>query len=109
MRLPLQIAARNCHISPEEDALIRRHAQKLEAFDDRIVACRVMVETPHRHHRRGAKYVVRLDLTVPRGELVVRKTDPEVQTAIQDAFDAARRRVKDRAQVRRRVSGARSP
>jgi ribosome-associated translation inhibitor RaiA len=36
------------------------------------------------------------DITVPGGELVVkRQADPELHTAIQRAFDAARRRLQD--------------
>jgi ribosome-associated translation inhibitor RaiA len=102
MLLPLQIAARGCELAPAAEDMIRRQALKLDSFYDRIVACRVMVETPHRRHRQGARYSVRLDLTIPRGELVVRKTHVEVQTAIQEAFDAAERRVKDHARVQRR-------
>ena len=36
---------------------------------DRIVRCEVMIETPHRHHRNGRQFHVRVRLTVPGGEI----------------------------------------
>lgn len=102
MLLPLQIAARKCKLSPTDETLIRRQARKLDSFYDRIVACRVVVETPHRRQRQGISYNVRIDLTMPGGEFVVRRQpEREMKTAIQEAFDAAQRRLEDYARVQR--------
>lgn len=31
------------------------------------------VKLPHRHHKKGSPYHIRIDLTVPRGEIVVKR------------------------------------
>ncbi len=81
---------------------IRQKVRKLEQFSDHIIGCRVMVEAPHRHKHQGSLYNVRIDLTVPGGELVVKREPHEdVYVAIRDAFDAAKRRLLSFARKRR--------
>lgn len=96
MLAPLQISARGLPLgTPDEDA-IRQAAESLEGFGDRIVSCRVAVSLPHRHHRAGVPYDVRVDIGLPRGTVVVtRQSDPSLQTAVQGAFSAARRQLQD--------------
>jgi len=55
------------------EAHIREAAQKLDEFCDEIMGCRVLVETPHQHHRKGKLYHVRIDLTVPGAEFVIKR------------------------------------
>ena len=43
-------------------------AAKLEEFFSRITSCRVVVEAPHRHHKSGELFHVRIDLGVPGHE-----------------------------------------
>lgn len=94
MKLPLQITTRNVSLSEAAENTIREKAAKLETFYDRIISCRVLVEAPHRHKHRGVPYNVRLDITVPGGEIVVRREPNEdLYVAIRDSFDAARRQV----------------
>ncbi len=103
MKLPIQITARN--VSPSEavkEAIFER-AASLEQFSDRIMGCRVMVEAPHRHHHQGVQYNVRIDLTVPGAELVVKhQAHEDIYVAIRDAFNAARRQLEE---YERRVRG----
>jgi len=73
MMLPLQITFRNMESSEMAEEWIREEVFKLEEFYNRIMACRVTVEIPHRHHRRGTRYHVRIDLTMPGGELVIKR------------------------------------
>jgi hypothetical protein len=62
----------------------------------------VAVALPHRHHRAGIPYAVRVDIGLPQGEVVVtRQSDPSLQTAVQEAFSAARRQVQDHVRVLR--------
>lgn len=132
MEIPLQITFRNMPPSRAIEDNIREKVSKLENFYDRIMGCRVIVEAPHRHHRKGKAYEVRIDLTVPGGELVINRApkrlkaaesrlpEPEaklieshepskhaahadVYVAIRDAFSAAGRKLQDHA---RRRSGA---
>lgn len=94
MKLPLQITTRNVSLSDAAADTIREKAAKLETFYDRIMACRVLVEAPHRHKQQGLHYNVRLDITVPGGEIVVRREPNEdLYVAIRDSFDAARRQL----------------
>jgi cold shock CspA family protein len=62
-------------MAPSEvvEAHIREAAQKLDEFCDEIMGCRVLVEIPHQHHRKGKLYHVRIDLTVPRAEFVINR------------------------------------
>jgi cold shock CspA family protein/ribosome-associated translation inhibitor RaiA len=86
---------------------IRERAAKIEGFYEEIMGCRVVVEAPHHHHHKGNLYHIRIDITVPDGELVVSRRPDEqhahedVYVAIRDAFDAARRQVEDYARKRR--------
>lgn len=107
MKLPVQITFRGFPPSEAIEAAVRERAGKLDRFYSGIMGCRVVVEAPHRHHRDGRIYHVRIDLTVPGGELVV-KRDParhgahqDVYVAIRDAFDAARRQLEDYARRQR--------
>ncbi len=101
MQLPLQITFRGMAASPAFEDQIRRRAEELDRFYDRIMACRVVVESAHRHQRKGRIHHVRVELTVPGGEIVVKRDPPEhhghedLQVAIRDAFDAARRQLED--------------
>ena len=107
MKLPLEITFRNVKASEALEADIRAKAEKLDLFYDRVMACRVVVEAPHKHHHKGNVYHVRIDLTVPDGELVVSRDggqdhaheDPYV--TVRDAFDAARRQLQDYIDRRR--------
>jgi ribosome-associated translation inhibitor RaiA len=64
MILPLQISFRNLKPSEAVEGRIREEAAKLETFYKGIMHCRVVVELPHKHHRKGDLYHVRIDLTV---------------------------------------------
>lgn len=93
------VVANGVELGPRQQALIRREAGKLGQFFDRILEARVVVTSPHRRlHRESVEYVVRIYLTVPRGELVVkRQRHAEFRTAIQEAFRAAGRVLQDHA------------
>jgi cold shock CspA family protein len=73
MKWSLQITYRNVKPTATIEEWIRDAAEKLDNFYNHIVACRVAVEIPHRHHRRGGSYHLRIDLRVPGGEIVVNR------------------------------------
>lgn len=108
MAIPLELVFRD--ITPYEEAVeaeVRKRAEKLERFFPLIVNCRVVVEKPHKHHKGGNIYMVKIDLTVPEKKLVVsrehpmRKSHEDIFVAIRDAFDAARRQLEEYAEVER--------
>src|SRR6516225_5610681 len=73
MMVPLKITFRNMARSRAIEDSIREKAQKLDSFYNHIMSCRVIVEAPHRHHHKGKAYVVRIDMSVPGGEIVVNR------------------------------------
>ena len=85
------------------------HVARLERTYDRITGCHVVIAQPHRHHREGRLYSVRVDVVVPGTEIVVHRNHPadhaheDVYVALRDSFDAARRRLEDHV---RHVRGA---
>src|SRR3990172_7457975 len=81
MEIPLKITFRNMPPSKAVEATIREKAAKLESFYDRIMSCRVMVEAPHRHHHKGKAYQVRIEITVPGGELVINRAPKRLEAA----------------------------
>ena len=102
MQVPLQISLRGVAHSDTLCKTIRDRAQKLERFYDHLMSCRVVLEFAARHQRKGNQYNVRLDLKVPGGEFAVtREHDEDLQAALRDAFDAARRQLEDYARGRR--------
>lgn len=107
MQLPAQISFRGMEPSDAVEAKIRDRIAKLDRFYDRIMACRVVVESPHRRHHQGKLFHVRVDLTVPGGELAVTREPAEhhahedVFVAIRDAFEAAQRQLEDYARRQR--------
>ncbi|MCH9687197.1 MAG: HPF/RaiA family ribosome-associated protein [Deltaproteobacteria bacterium] len=98
MKLPLEITFRNVVRTDEIEERIRTKAAKLDRFYDRITGCRVVVESPHKHHHKGNAYHVRVELSVPGDEIVVSydKEKPEhadLGIALRDAFNAAQRQL----------------
>ena len=125
MKSELQITYRNMKPSVEVEKWVRAEVDKLDGLYSRVMGCRVAVEVPHRHHRKGSPYHVRIDLTVPHGEIVVKREPSlnararhlgeresrkqsevkvphrELRQAINDAFKAAGRRLQDYARRQR--------
>jgi ribosomal subunit interface protein len=107
MQLPLQITFRGMEASAAVETQIRARSAELDQYYDRIMRCRVVVEAPHRHHHQGKLFHVRVDMTVPGGELVVNREPTahhayeDVYVAIRDAFDAAQRQLADYARRQR--------
>jgi cold shock CspA family protein/ribosome-associated translation inhibitor RaiA len=107
MQLPLQVSFRHMAPSGAIEAIVRERAAKLDDFFDHIMSCRVVVELAGKHHRHGNLYEVRIDLTVPGEEIVVTREPSEhienrdIQVALRDAFDSARRQLEDYVRRRR--------
>jgi ribosomal subunit interface protein len=101
MQLPLQITFHGIEHSDAVERYVRLRAEKLDLLTPRITACHVALEMPHRHARHGEHYRVRIDLTLPRGELVAArapddaKAHEDLYAAIDSAFDDMGRRLQD--------------
>jgi ribosomal subunit interface protein len=101
MQLPLQITFHGVQHSDAIEQYIRTRAEKLDTFAPRVMSCRVAVEMPHKHAQHGEHYRVRVDITVPGGEVVVERVPEgdhayeDLHAAIDAAFDDAGRRLQD--------------
>lgn len=107
MNVPLQLSFRNVEPSEAVARKIRERTAWLELYCNQIISCRVVVEIPHKHHKKGNLYHIRIDIRVPDREIVVsRKPDShhayeDIYVTIQDAFDEARRELQDYKRRRR--------
>jgi cold shock CspA family protein/ribosome-associated translation inhibitor RaiA len=107
MKLPLQVSFRHMENSEAIAALVREKAAKLETFSDHIMSCRVVVEPAGKHHMHGNLYEVRIDLKVPDEEIAVTREpsqhaeNRDIQVALRDGFDSARRKLEDYVRRRR--------
>jgi cold shock CspA family protein len=104
---------------------VREEIDKLESYYGKIMGCRVALEIPHRHRAKGKHYHIRIRLTVPGREIVVKweptlgkearhlrvpeltkrwEVNPrhkKLRQALNDAFKAAGRRLEDYARRHR--------
>ncbi|MDH4231532.1 MAG: ribosome-associated translation inhibitor RaiA [Nitrospirota bacterium] len=102
MEIGLQITSRDIELTDAIRADIEEKAGKLDRYYDRIMRCRVVIETPKRHQHEGKLYDVHIYMTVPGGELVVkRELNKDLYVAIRDSFQAARRKLEDFARQQR--------
>jgi ribosomal subunit interface protein len=103
MQSPLKITIHGVNRSEAVDKRIRAKVENLEEFFNHITSCHVVVEMPHKHQQQGSQFNVRIDIVVPGNEIVVTRDHAEdVYVALRDAFDAAKRQLKDYAQKLRR-------
>jgi len=107
MQIPLDVTFRHMEPSAALDAAIREHVQKLEKICGDIIGCHVVVEAPHKHHRKGNLFHFRIDVTVPGKEIVVKRSPDgrhaheDAYVALRDAFNSMRRQLEDYVRLRR--------
>ena len=102
MDIPLQISLHGIAQSDLLTSSIREKVSRLERYYPDITSCRVVLELAALHQRKGRQYNARIDLKVPGGEIAVtHQHDEDLQIALREAFDVARRRLEDYARVQR--------
>jgi ribosomal subunit interface protein len=107
MPVPLQVTFHGIPSSDAIEAHVRKSTERLSTFAGRITGCHVAVEAPHRHQQHGRHFRVRIDLTVPGGEIVVGRapdedvTNEDVYAAVDQAFDRMQRRLEDHVRRQR--------
>jgi ribosome-associated translation inhibitor RaiA len=126
MSLPLDIVFLGLPESPALAAAIARRSARLARHTPALTGCRVVVGEPHRHHRHGRRFAVRITLALTRGKIEVRHKPPalpdtlhkraetavshrDAHAAVNDAFDAAQRRLEERAQKLRAQAKRKHP
>ena len=102
MQTPLQISLHGIEPSDALHNAIREKAEKLDRYYGRIMSCRVVLELAGRHKRHGKQFAAHIGVKVPGGEIAItREHDEDLQIALRDAFDAARRKLEDYARTQR--------
>lgn len=125
MNAPVSITYRNMQPSAAVTARVRAEAAKLERYYNHIISCRVLIEVPHRHHQWGDHYHIRVELSVPGNDVIVRHEPSDrghqadlgtgravkreetgaphkdIYVVIRDVFDIVRRRLEDHARRQR--------
>lgn len=126
MTTPITVTFPKTKASPWLEAEIHERVERLKVICADILSCRVVVDIPHRRHQRGNRFSLRIELAVPGEDLaitrdanlhgVVKDMDEQAWTkrfdveanrrdirlVMSDTFDAAKRRLRDYVQVRRR-------
>jgi cold shock CspA family protein len=110
MQVPLQIAFEHISHSDAIETAVRKEAQRLERFYDRITSARVVISRPQHRHHHGDAFCVRVHLALPGGKHVDISRDPaptgrheDAYVTIRDAFDAAGRQLQDQVRKLDRV------
>jgi ribosomal subunit interface protein len=99
--LPIRLVFRELEPSAALTAHVQTRADKLPRFFDRILACSVAVDAPHRHQAHGRRFRVRVDLLVPGDEIIATSghspscRDP--YAAVDAAFKIAERALREYA------------
>jgi hypothetical protein len=126
MTTPITVTFPKTKASPWIETEIHDRVERLTEMCADILSCRVVVDIPHRHHQRGNRFSVRLELVVPGEDLAITRdanlhgavkdldeqawskrfdveaTRRDIRLVIGDTFDAAKRRLRDYSQRRRR-------
>lgn len=101
--IPLSLTVSGLELPDETRTLIRRYVRRLARHYGRITECRVAIDLPQLRHRTDARlYRVRIHVLVP-GEIlpVDLQARDSLETALQNAFAAADRRLQDFVERRR--------
>lgn len=86
--------------SPAIEARVRERIARLERHFSRLTSLRVVIDAPHKHHRKGRHYAVRLEARAPAAVFAVDQkpgdmnAHEDVYVAIRDAFDAIERQIR---------------
>ncbi|GAB4124822.1 MAG: hypothetical protein Tsb008_22490 [Rhodothalassiaceae bacterium] len=100
----VSVVFRGLDHSDAVETLVREEIAKLGRKFDRLIGGTVAIEAPHRHQRQGQGYNIHIRLVVPNlPDIVVsrepgdNRTHDDVYKAVRDAFEAASRQLRERA------------
>ncbi len=106
-----QIETHFLHVAKTDQLkeLINRKVEKLEQVCSHMTRCRISIDQPQTHQRRGNPYRVLIDMHVPPGHEVVVKRESSggdmhdpLPKVLNDAFQAARRSLQKLVRQQRR-------
>ena len=100
MTTPLEVHFHGLEKSEAMEARVREKVEKLRRHFDRMTACRVVLEAPHRNPAKPKVFQVKIEISVPgRQPLIINHeregahAGEDLSLAIRDAFESATRRV----------------
>jgi ribosome-associated translation inhibitor RaiA len=103
MQTPLRITLRDLQSTRALEPRIRDHLMRLERFHPPILSCHVIIDASPPRPTKHAAVEITIDLKVPGCEISVRRApspaEDDVYIALRDAFDAAKRLLRDHARV----------
>ena len=103
----LQITFRDMDPSAALEHEAEQALRKLQAHHDRLTACRVVIQAPHKHRHRGRRFQVTVEVAVPGREIVVarshedRASHEDAHVTLREAFRAALRALDNHITARR--------
>jgi cold shock CspA family protein/ribosome-associated translation inhibitor RaiA len=103
----LEVSFRGIEKNEGIDEVIRKKVEKLEEIFPDLIGCRIALSQPQHSQRSGSPYRVRIDMTVPGNEFVVTRESGKgdmhepLNRVLGDAFDAARRILREHMQRQR--------
>lgn len=93
LTLPVQITER-IQLDEATRERIREKASKLTRYFERLTACRVTVDQPHRKQHSHNPFEVVVEISAPHADMIAHGShESDLNVAIRDAFEAARRQV----------------
>jgi ribosome-associated translation inhibitor RaiA len=107
MQEPLQISFHNMASSEALERRVREHWAKLERRYDEIISARIVLEAAHKQPHKST-LGISISIGVPGGDIAVKReqrlheVDDHASWALNEAFRAAERQLKERAQKQRR-------
>ncbi len=104
--MPVQLTFHGLHPSVSLSDYVQKKAEKLSKLNERITHVRVALEAPHRHQRTGKAFRVRIDIGIPREDIVIDRHhkgsgQADAYAAIDIAFEDAARVLRDGSRVAR--------
>lgn len=109
MQTPVQIDFKGFEGSGAQQAAISERLAELERMFGGIIAGRVMVKAPEKHHRKGGPFEITIRLKLPNGREVDVSRAPSAderysnfQFALGDAFRRAQRQLRDQVELLQR-------
>jgi ribosome-associated translation inhibitor RaiA len=101
MDIPTEISFLGMEPSVAVEAAVRLWVARLARQHDRVQHCHVTIALPHRHKRHGGRFQVRITIAMPGREIAVTHdrgrdgSHEDVYATLADAFQAARRQLRD--------------
>jgi len=105
MPMPLQVTFHGVSPTHTLARYIEKKAQKLDRIYARPMHCHVVFAAPNRHAHEGRRYNVHIDLRTAGIEIAISRdlgdSELDAYATIDEAFDEAKRRLRDHADIRR--------